>query len=59
MKAKRIGKKSVQITMTLTQLDSVFAALDSCSDCGTSGIYSDIPKTDNALLKATRKAGIE
>lgn len=59
MTAKLIGKESIQINMTLKQLESIFAALDSCADVAEhtqSKIYNNIGKTERALQTARYKA---
>ncbi len=48
-------KKTVIIEMTIGQLDSIFAALDSVSSLGVEDlghVYSDIPKVETALGRA-------
>lgn len=57
MKVKTVGKNSVQITMTLQQLETLQAALDSVSDLvgHGGGGYDDVPKLERALSHAIRK----
>ncbi len=55
MKANRVGKNSVEIRMSLSQLNSILAAIDSCCETHAhteNNVYADVPVLSEALSKA-------
>jgi hypothetical protein len=54
------GSKTVVVTMTVNQLSTLQAALDSCCEAHayrvTGSTYADVPKVEAALCKAIHRS---